>query len=169
MRDLGIDPYWLGERFDGPAGPLILPGVRGVSIDASRSEGMFRYALQGGEDGFDLGDTVTIRLRPVGAPPFEPPANPPIGPKPEEEEMVTVQGQQAKLYTSLLKPETLPCPVGMTCIPPDVPLYHRLVVTLGDTAIEVRAIGKFKPGEDANLYNNAEALIAVTNALLPAE
>ncbi len=169
MRDIEIEPYWLGERFDGPGGLLILPGVRGISIDAKPAEGAFSYALEDGVNGFDLSGALTIRLRPAGAPPFEPPEIPPRGPKPEREEMLIFQGQEATLFTSLLEPEGLPCPAGTICTWPDVPLYHRLVLTLGGTAIEVRALGRFKPEEDINTYNNREALIAVANALVLAE
>jgi hypothetical protein len=171
VRALGITPYWLGERFEAKEGELVLSSVWDVHTHEDRGEATVRYssltpryAISGG-----LGDTVVITLRPAGAA-FEPPEMPPLGPKPESEEEVTVQGHEGILYTSELRPEAVVCAVGLPCITPEVPLYHRLVVTLDDTTIEVEALAKANPevGEDENPFNNREGILALARALEPA-
>ena len=172
VRAMGVTPYWLGERFEAKEGKLALFSVLDVDADEERGEGTLRYSLQTPQyaswDG--LGDTVVIPRRAAGRG-FEPPEVPPLGLKPELKEEVTVQGQDAMLYTSELNPEAVPCAVGEPCILPDVPLYHRLVVTLDDTAIEVEALAKASPevGGDENPFNNREAILALARALEPAE
>ncbi len=170
VRALGVTPHWLGERFEAEEGDLALSRVWDILISEERGEATVRYSLQtpqyaswGG-----LADTVVITLRPAGAA-FEPPEMPPLGAKPELEEEVTVQGQDAILYTSELNPEGVPCAVGEPCILPNVPLYSRLVVTLGNTAIQVEARSRLELGADRNPFNNREGILALARALEPAE
>jgi hypothetical protein len=140
-------------------------------VDERRGEAAFDYSLLTPEYApfGGIGDTVRVFLRPAGAT-FEPTEGPPIGPKPERAEPVTVQGQEATLYTSELKPDP-GCAVGSPCTAPNVPLYHRLVVTLGGTAIHIEALAKVdsERGIDENPFNNRDALISLAEALVPAE
>ncbi len=162
VRALGITPYWLGERFQGEADSLALGNVY---VDGERAETLLQYALPSGAGG------VRIILRLAGGRAFEPLALPPVGPKPEEEERVVVQERQATLYTSLLKPVAAPCALGNPCIYPDVPLYHRLVMTVDGTALqlEVLAAARTDLGIDENPFNNRESVLALAEALVPAE
>jgi hypothetical protein len=166
VRALGVTPYWLGERFEAREGDLILPDVWDVHAYENRGEATLSYWTSGPSGA--VGNAALITLRPAGAT-FTPPEVPSLGLGPELEEQVTVQEQDAILYTSELQPGGVPCTVGEPCILPDVPFYSRLVVTLGDTAIEVKAPSWPEAGAGRNPFNNREAILALARALEPAE
>jgi hypothetical protein len=161
----GFSLYWPGERYQAEGLPELY--LRDVWVTEDASEGSLHYAIQ--LAGFDLDDTVVIRQGPAGQAEFGPPPIPPVGSKPERQESVAVQGTQATLYISGMQPTPI-CTVEseeMSCTPvaPAVPAYHRLVLTSGDTVIQIEALAKAQEEEDVNPFNNKEALIAVAEAL----
>lgn len=173
VRAMGVTPYWLGERFKVKEGGLVLSSVWDVDVNENQGEASFGYILSNPESP-SMGNwdyEVRITLKPTEGAVFEPPEVPLPGPKPELEEEVTVRGQDAILYTSELNPEGVTCVAGEWCTLPDVPLYSRLVVTLGDTAVEVRTWSRLGEEEDAdeNPFNNPESIIALAEALKPAK
>lgn len=158
----GFALYWPGERYEAEEFPELY--LRDVWMAKDASEASLHYAIE--MAGFDLDDTVVIRQGPAGEAEFEPPPIPPVGSKPERQESVAVQGTQAMLYVSTLQPEVV-CAVGEPCIAPDVPAYHRLALTVGNTMIQVEAVAKAQEEEDTNPFNDGEALVAVAEALVP--
>jgi hypothetical protein len=163
----GFSLYWPGERYQVEGLPELY--LRNVWVAKDASEASLHYAVQ--MAGFDLDDTVVIRQGRVGQAEFEPPPIPPIGSKPERQESVVVQGTQATLYISAMQPTPI-CAVEseeMSCTPvaPAVPAYHRLVLTLGDTVIQIEAVAKAQEEEDVNPFNNTDAITAVAEALVP--
>lgn len=164
----GFALYWPGERYQAEELPeLTFDGVR---VDEKTVEVSLGYATE--VAGFDLDDTVVIKQGPVGQTEFEPP-HVRFGVAPEEgEEEVMVQDGEAVLYVSAEPPVAGPCVMeeeGVPCTPvvADVPAYHRLVLTLGNTMIQVEARARPQEEEDRNPFNNREALLAVAEALGP--
>ncbi len=146
---LDFDLYWLGEKYEGAAQgqlDLYLWDVRTERVSWPE----LRYAsetLGGG------GEVVIIRQGPAGRAQFGPP---PERTGPIQREQVTVQGQPATLY---FKTDRLSPTYEVT--------YHWLVLTLGDTTIELYPIPMSEEGQEINPLNDNEALVPLAEALLP--
>ena len=179
-RDLGIEPYWLGEEYEDAAGSLLLqPDAAGFVVDIPLSgtdeeippEVQWHYVTPTvdpeGQDVF-LGEAVIIKLWPAEQARFAPPAVEGFSADlPESRTDTMVRGVEATLLTSLLRVMDAPCPPGIECPESEAPLYHRLVAVIGDTAIQLEVHAKVDPeGVDRNPYNNAEALTALAEALM---
>ncbi len=144
--DFGL--YWLGEKYEGAAqGQLDLYLW---DVDRERVSWLrLRYASEtlGG------GQVVISRQGPAGRARFGPP---PEMTGPIQQDQVTVQGQPATLY---FKTERLSPTYEVT--------YRWLVLTLGDTTIELYPIPMSEEGQEVNPLNNKEALVALAEALVP--
>lgn len=146
---LGFELYWLGENYEGAAEGQLELYLWDVDTE-SEAWPQLRYAsetLRGG------GEVVIIREAPVGQAQF--------GPGPEErgpiqQEQVMVQGQPATLYSET---DDLSPTYEVT--------YRWLVVTLGETAIELYPVPMSEDGEETNPLNDTEALIALAEDLVP--
>ena len=145
---LGFDLYWLGEKFEGVAEGQLDLYLSGVDTETEALPEL-RYTSEtlGGRD------IVIIREAPLGQAQLGPP---PEMTGPIQQEQVTVQGQSATFYsqTNRLSPT-----YEVT--------YRWLVLTLGETAIELYPIPMSEEGREINPLNNTEALIAVAEALVP--
>ncbi len=150
---LGYDLYWLGEKYEGAAGGQLDLYLWGVGTESGASP-QLRYAS---ETLGDVNEVVIIREGRVGQAQFGPLGgmqDPNAGPI--ESEVVTVQGQPAILYfrTDRLSPtheET----------------YRWLVLTLGETVIELHPIPMSEEGQEMNPLNDTEALVALAEDLAP--
>jgi hypothetical protein len=149
---LGFDPYWLGERYDDAAGgqlDLYLWDVDAVPEDWPELH-YASEAMRGPE-------AVIIREGPAGQAQFGPLGRmqgPNAGPIESEE--VTVQGEPATLYS---RTDIFSATYEVT--------YRWLVVTLGETVIELYPIPISEEGRETNPLNDTEALIALAEDLAP--
>jgi hypothetical protein len=171
IRTLGIEPYWLGESFESDLGTLVIESADDVFVDPEGEEGSISYTLRDGATG-PISGAVTIDMTVAGLSRFSPPNFPQFaGTLPEQDVIVTVAGREATLYGSVLRAGDLdvPCPAGQTCTTPDAPLYHRLVMTVGDTDIHVKAVLKAdtERGVDANPFNDQQQIMALAEELTP--
>lgn len=181
-RDLGIEPYWLGEDYADDAGTLKLqPNEAGFVVDVPvpgsddsiPPEVQFHYVTPTvdpqGEQVF-IGEALVIKLWPADKAQFAPPVIEGYSADlPENRQDITVNGVEATVLTSLLRIQDLPCPEqeGLVCPESDAPLYRRLVIVIGDTAIQIEAQAKIDDkGVDRNPYNSDEAIMAVAEALM---
>ncbi len=168
VKKLGLEPYWLGESHETSQGKLTLGNATDISINGEKGRVSIHYTLTGGQGRLD--DAVVVTLQPRGAE-FEQPALGWLaGKKPEQRTDLPGPGIGAVLLTSLLKPGSAPCPV-QTCAPSDVPLYRRLVTTMGSTAVEIVAMAGVDPanGKDANPFNTPEAISGLASSLVLAQ
>jgi hypothetical protein len=150
--ELSYDLYWLGEKYE--------DAVQGESdlylwgVDIEEAWLRLRYASETLGGGVEV---VIIREGPAGQAQFGPlggmqgPNAGPIG-----QEQVRVQGEPATLYsrTDIFSPT-----YQVT--------YRWLVVTLGQTAIELYPVPISEEGQETNPLNNTEALLALAEALVP--
>jgi hypothetical protein len=146
---LDFSLYWLGKKYEGAAQgqlDLYLWDVDGEG--ASSLE--LRYASETLRAG---GEVVTIRQGLAEEAEFGPP---PEMTGPIQQEQVTVQGQPATLYFKTDRPS-----------PTYEVTYRWLVVTLGETTIELYPIPMTKEGQEVNPLNNKEAIVALAEALVP--
>ncbi len=172
IRALGLTPLWLGESYDGSAGLLKLPEATSISSDPSSTSAVIHYSLMvpvSATETREQTDSVLIRLS-NDATRFTPPVVPQFaGALPENKDSVTVDGAEATLYTSILTPNDLGCAAGDTCPQTDAKLYRRLVFTLGTTGVQIEASARIGAGgQDANLYNDPTAIVALAEALVEA-
>jgi hypothetical protein len=153
---LDFDLYWLGEKYESAAGghlDLYLWDVN-WDVDADPEDWpQLHYATEamGGRG------ALIIREAPAGQAQFGPPremSGPNAGPI--EWEQVTVQGQPATLYsrTDIFSPT-----YEVT--------YRWLVLTLGETVIELYPVPMSEEGREINPLNNTEALVALAEDLAP--
>jgi len=157
--ELGYDLYWLGEKYEDVAEGELDLYLWGVDIEGAAWASL-RYAsetLGGG------GEVVIIREGQVGQAQFGPLGDlqgpgglqtPKAGPI--ESQQVTVQGEPATLYsrTDIFSPT-----YEVT--------YRWLVVTLGETTIELYPVPISEEGQEENPLNDTEALIALAQGLVP--
>lgn len=176
IRAMTLTPYWFGQQYANALGNLVLPDeATAIVLDASKNEASFHYSLQitpsaANPDGL-AGEAEVIRLGIGGSTVFDPPTIQGFaGSVSEDQEVVDVQGNHTVIYTAILTPADLPCPAPATCPQTDAPLYHRLLLTLGDTAIQIETFAKVgNQGQDVNQYNTHDGIIALANALTIAQ
>ncbi len=171
IKALGIEPYWLGERYAGDRGAFRLPSdTEGVFVDTSTGEASFHYLLEvpgGAGTGALIGESLVVNLGPAGTDFGQPVIQEFGGVLPEVQGQVTVRGQTATLYRSVLTPSELPCPTGTACPTTKAPLYYRLPFTIGSTAVQLETYARVDSvtGEDQNGYNITEGIVALAEAL----
>ena len=173
IRELGLTPYWLGEGYESQLGQLELPPTDAVFTDPTTSMAELHYALivgVGAAGGAEpLLDSVIVRL---GLDPgaFGPPVIPEIaGSLPETDREVLVRGAAATLYTSVLTPADIGCGEE-ECPETTAKIYRRLVLTLGDTAVQVETFARIGPtGDDNNGYNTEFGITALAETLYEIE
>lgn len=146
---LGFDLYWLGEKYEDAAQGQVDLYLWDIDME-SASWPQLRYSSEtlGG-----LGMVVLVREGPAGRAQFGPS---PAMTGPVQQEEVTVQGQPATLYA---KSERLSPTYDVA--------YHWLVLTLGETTIELYPIPMSEEGQEINPLNNKEAIVALAEALVP--
>lgn len=181
-RELGIEPYWLGDDYADEYGSLKLqPDENGFTVDVPVAgsdesippEVQFHYITPtvrpDGQEVF-LGEAVVVKLWPADKAQFAPPTVEGFGGDlPEGRQDVIVRGAEATLLTSLLRFNDVPCEgeEGLECPDSEAPLYRRLVVIVSDTAIQLEAKAVVDPdGVDRNPYNSDDALTAIAEALM---
>jgi hypothetical protein len=147
---LGFELYWLGERYQGAAGGQLDLYLATVEWDMEADPEDWPQLHYASEAMRGRG-AVIIREAPVGQAQFGPPGevqHPTAGPI--EQEQVTVQAQPATLYfeTDHLSPT-----YEVT--------YRWLVVTLGETTIELYPVPMSEEGKENNPLNNTEVLVPV--------
>jgi hypothetical protein len=153
---LGFDLYWLGAKYKGAAGGQLDLYLWDVDwdVDADPEDWpQLHYAsetMRGPE-------AVIIREGPAGRAQFGPPremSGPNAGPI--EWEQVTVLDQPATLYS---RTDNFSPTYEVT--------YRWLVVTLGETAIELYPVPMSEDGQEMNPLNDTEALVALAEDLAP--
>jgi hypothetical protein len=74
------------------------------------------------------------------------------------------------MYRSVLTPSALPCP-SEPCPESEIPLFYRLVFTLGETVIQIETSARVNTadGTDLNVYNNDSGILELADALFIAE
>ncbi|MDO8615832.1 MAG: hypothetical protein Q7T33_08875 [Dehalococcoidia bacterium] len=176
VRDLKLTPYWLGEVYRNALGSFRLPdSPEAVVVDPEKRQAAFQYAMEvqaTADSPFFLADeAIVVRLGPAGDTIFDlPTVQGFAGQIPEDQEVVEVLGQRTVVYTSILTPSDLPCPAGAQCVATSVPLYHRLLLTLADTAIQVETFAKVgSQGQESNQYNTKDGILALAQALTAAQ
>ncbi len=172
MEAHGLTPYWLGESYESSDGRLELPKGAVVTEPAARTAEL-HYALMigtgtAGADATPLLGSVVVRLAPnpggFGAPELTELG----GERPESESEIAVRGVTGTLFTSLLSPDGASCETG-GC-PETERLYRRLVFLVGDTAVQIEAIGRAATsGVDLNGYNSESGLVALGEAMIRVE
>ena len=172
MAEIGIDPYWLGETYDGAAALAVDPEQGGAIVDTEANEGSFHYGLlvPSGDNFAAYPESVVIKLGPTGTEFGPPEVQGFSGDTPEEDRDATARGVPARMYRSILTPSDLPCP-SEPCAPSDVPLYYRLVFTLGETVVQIETSTRINQatGADLNVYNNDSGILELAEALFIAE
>lgn len=174
VRDLGLTPYWLGKVFQGNAVNLRFSDETVAVIpDPSTDEASIHYAIEflTGAGVNSLSDeAVVIKLGKAGKASFGPPVVREFaGDLPEKSGRVTARGQPAVAFISFLTPGDLPCPTGSVCPKTEAPLYTRLDVTLGGTAVQIETFARIdKDGNDRNPYNSIDGIIGLAEALTAA-
>jgi hypothetical protein len=172
IRAIGLTPLWLGEQYAANPGRLQLPANNAVFAVAADKRGEVHYSLivpTSSTDAQEEADAVIIRVA-ADATTFKSPSVPQFGGVlPEKKDSVMVNGQPATLYTSILTPSDLPCASGATCPQTDAKLYRRLIFAVGTTNVQVEAAARIgASGQDANGYNNKDAIVALAEALMEA-
>ncbi len=172
LRAVGLTPLWLGEQYAGPGGLLQLPVSNSVSAVASTKSGDIHYTLilpTSATSAVQATDAVIVRLA-ADATTFTAPTVPQFGGVlPERKDTVTVNGQAATLYTSILTPSDLPCATGTTCLVSGAALYRRLIFAVGTTNVQLETSARVgASGQDANGYNTRDGIIALAEALTEA-
>lgn len=145
---LDFDLYWLGGEYEGAAQGQLDLYLWDVDVERV-SQATLRYA----SETMQSGEVVTIRQGLAGRAEFGPP---PEVTGPIQEEQVTVQGQPAILY---LKTDRLSPTYEVT--------YRWLVITLGETTIEIYPTPMSEEGQEVNPLNDNEPLAALAEALVP--
>lgn len=173
VRDLGLTAYWLGKAFQGAVNLRFSDEAVAVIPDPEKGEASIHYALELGSAGGvnNLSDeAVVIKLAKADKAAFGPPAVQEFaGDLPERSQQVTARGQTGTLFISILTPGDLPCPTGSVCPKTKTPLYTRLDVTLGSTAVQIETFARIdKDGNDRNPYNSIEGIIGLAEALTAA-
>lgn len=163
IRGLGLTPAWFGDYYDGtPYGELQLPPTISVSIDPQSGSGEIDYALVSATSVAE--GAVVIRML-ADATQFTHPTIPQYaGNLPETKETVTVGGETATLYTSILTIDALPCTSG-DCPHSSAALYRRLVLQRGDTAIQIEVTPKLDGNTDVNGFNSRDGIVSLAGAL----
>lgn len=165
LRATGLTPLWLGAYYDGsPYGELQLPPTVSISSDGEAMTGEIDYALV--SPTLQSPGAVVIRLA-KDASGFTHPNIPQFaGALPERKKDVTVAGQPATLYTSILTVAALPCPVG-NCALSSALLYRRLVFMHGATGVQVEVTPRVDDkGDDQNGFNSDDGIVSLANALV---
>ena len=145
---LEIDLYWLGEKYEGVA-----EGQPDLYLGDVKTEGVAWPELHYASEALRGSEAVTIREGPAGQAQLGPAAE---MTGPIQQEQVTVQGQSATLH---FKTDQLSPTYEVT--------YHWLVLTLGETSIELYPIPMSEEGQELYPLNNKEAIVAVAEALVP--
>jgi hypothetical protein len=148
---LGFELYWLGERYQGAAGGQLDLYLATVEWDMEADPEDWpelHYASEA-----IRGGAVIIREGPVGQAQFGPGSE---VRGPIEQEEVAVLGQPATLYVAI---DRLYCAHEMT--------YRWLVLTLGETAIELHPTPVCDEGQENNPLNNTEVLVGLAEDLAP--
>jgi hypothetical protein len=116
-----------------------------------------------------IGESVVVRVGKPGVISFGPPPLQEFaGELPEGTRETTARGLPVTVYTSILTPDALPCPAE-ACPPSDAPIYHRLQITIGDSAIQIETSARVDDtGADRNEYNTQAGIVALAEALRPA-
>lgn len=171
VRDLSLTPYWLGEEFIGEGGILRLPDNDNFFVDEGTQTAEIHYgyfAPISEQTGETLPDSVLVRLA-TDTSVFVPPEVPSFGGDiPEQRQEVTVRGGTGVVLGSLLTPSDLPCDSG-SCPATRAPLYYRIVLQIGDTAVQIEAMARVdSTGADRNHYNSVQGVIALAEALTEA-
>ena len=171
MKALGLPPYWLGDRLQGPGGLLALPEIDPLIVDPGKPAGEFHYSLivpTSQSSSEPLTDTVIIRMA-KDVSEFTPPVvEAYAGDVPEQRQSVTVRGGEGVLFSSLLTPSDLPCPEG-NCPVAAVPIFTRLIFEIGETAFQIETSARVgASGEDLNGYNTVDGIIGLADALVEA-
>jgi hypothetical protein len=151
--ELGFDLYWLGEEYDDAAGGQLDLYLWNVDTESEAWPQLW-YACETLDTGLGV---VIIREAPFGQAQLGPLGemqNPNAGPI--EQKQVTVQAEPATLYS---RTDRLSPTYEVT--------YRWLVVTLGDTAIELYPTPMSEDGQEINPLNNTEALVALAGDLAP--
>jgi hypothetical protein len=166
IRALGLEPLWLGTRYEGTGGFLQLPADTGVF--AVSENGEIHYSLIipiSATEANEQPDSVIIRLSKDQLT-FKPPDVPEFGGDlPEQLDEARVNGSPALLYTSTLTTADLPCP-DTNCPPSTAVLYRRLIFAVGETGVQLETAARIGPnGQDANGYNTRDAIVALAEAL----
>lgn len=176
-RDLGIEPYWLGDEYEDEIGSLVLQPDEGGFIvdeglggDSAQPEAAFSYTTPTEDPGGQtvlVGQVVLIKLWPADLAQFAPPFIEGFSSNvPEGNEEIEINGEPAALIRSFLRPQDLACPAGVDCPESDAPLYHRIAMVVGDTAIQLETHARIDPeGVDRNPYNTPEGITALAEAL----
>ncbi|MCH8814257.1 MAG: hypothetical protein IH957_04040 [Chloroflexi bacterium] len=176
-RALGIEPYWLGDVYEDGIGSLVLqPDEGGFIVDEGPSgdtvqpEATFSYTTPTEDPGGQtvlVGQVVIIKLWPADRAQFAAPiVEGYTSNVPEGNEEIEINGEPAALIRSFLTPPDLACPEGLDCPDSDAPLYHRIAIVLGETAIQLETHARVDPeGVDRNPYNSAEGITALAEAL----
>lgn len=174
IKALGIDPYWLGKRYEGGLGAFRLPGeTEGAIVDTTTGKASFHYQLEvpgSAGTGALIGESLVVNLGPAGTDFGQPVIQEFGGVLPEQPEQVTVRGQAATLYRSVLTPAELPCPTGAACPKTKAPLYYRLPFAIGKTVVQLETYARVDSvtGDDQNGYNSTEGIAALAEALTAA-
>lgn len=176
-RELGIDPYWLGERYEDSIGVMALPPSESrfvVEGDLADDDGVrqttFSYAIPApGSEGeaITVGGAVLVKAWPADRSEAGPPTVPGWASVPENvRELETARGA-AVLFASVLTPNEAACPDGAECPDSNATLYHRLTITLGGTVVQLETHARVdSEGVDQNPYNSADGIIALAEALI---
>ena len=140
-------------------------------LDPTVAKASIRYAIVlpvPGGDAVTRPDAAVVRLAASLDDLVPPTFTDFAGELPENDEAVTVRGQPAMLYTSVLTPNALLCP-NDDCPQSDSPLYRRVTFMLGETAVQVEVAPRLATeGTDLNGYNSREALLGLAEALIEA-
>jgi hypothetical protein len=149
---LDFDLYWLGEKYESAAGGHLDLYLWDVDwdVDADPKDWpQLHYATEAMRGR----GALIIREGPAGQAQF--------GPGPEEggpiqQEHVMVQGQPATLYS---RTDHLSPTYEVT--------YRWLVLTLGETVVELYPVPMSEDGQEKNPLNDTEALVALAEDLVP--
>jgi len=149
---LDFDLYWLGEKYESAAGGHLDLYLWDVDwdLDADPEDWpQLHYATEAMRGR----GALIIREGPVGQAQFGPGSE---VREPIEQDEVVVLGQRATLYSHIDR-----------LYSPDEVTYRWLVVTLGETTIELYPIPMSEEGREVNPLNNTEALVALAEDLAP--
>jgi len=168
LRQLGLEPFWLGPQYEGERGKLALPGeTAGFDFNANAGTASFSYGLIVSVESREIfaNDAVIVRLGPAGTD-FGPPALDEFaGDLPEQRSEAMARGVPADSYVSFLSPADLGCPEP-PCPGGNIPLYTRLVFLVGETVVQIEAKARIDEfGVDYNGYNNLDGVVALAEAL----
>jgi len=148
---LGFELYWLGEKYESAAGGHLDLYLWDVEWDMEADPEdwpQLHYASEAMGRG-----ALLIREGPVGQAQFGP-GSEVVGPIEQEE--VAVSGRPAVLYS---RTDNLSPTYEVT--------YRWLVVTLGETTIELYPVPMSEEGQENNPLNNTEVLVGLAEDLAP--